>query len=362
MTSRRRYRAVFLTGARRLEIRETELERVAPGEVVVRIEAATTCGTDVKVYRRGGHPRMLTPPCPFGHEMTGRIEAIGEAVPDWEVGTAVVVANSASCGRCPACDRGRENLCHDLLYLNGAFAELVVVPERFVRRSLHLRPTGLDPVVAALAEPLACVLHGLERMRIDPTAGADGSAGAALVLGAGPIGLMFSHLLAIAGWRVTLEDRHDDRLALARRLGARHARRPGEVASPAAGSDFAVTIDATGTPGGWERAIAAVASGGTVNLFGGCAPGTRLGLDATRVHYDEIALLGSYHHRPATFRRALDLLARADCPLDLLITRQAPLDGVAEALEEMSARRALKVAIVPSGDSSPAPGPADLSA
>lgn len=348
MTVPESFQAIFLTGPRQLELRRVPLARPKPGDVVVEIEAATTCGTDVKVFRRGGHPRMLVPPCPFGHEITGRIVAVGREVSEWEIGAEVVVANSASCGLCRSCLEGRENLCSDLVYLNGAFAELIVVPERFVARSLYRRPDGLEPTVAALAEPLACVLHGLDRMGIDPVRARE--PGEALVLGAGPIGLMFTYLLATSGWRVTIEDRHAERRDLARRLGALWAHRPGED-PPADGSEtgYAATVDATGTPAGWERAVGAARPGALVNLFGGCAPGTRLELDTSRMHYDEITVLGSYHHRPATFRRALDVLARPDCPLERLVTRSAPLDGVGAALEAMMERRELKVAILPLG-------------
>lgn len=341
------YRSVFLVGPGRIEIRRPELRLPGPGEVLVRLEAATTCGTDVKVFRRGGHPRMLVPPCPFGHEMSGRIARVGAGVEDWGEGDAVVVANSASCGGCAPCRRGRENLCVDLRYLNGAFSEYLLVPEPFVRRSLYRRPPELDPALAALAEPLACVVHGLERM--EATAPGDEAPRDALVLGAGPIGLMFVHLMAADGRAVTLVDPHAERRDLATRLGARHVLSVTELDSATERTDggFAATVDATGTPNGWQAAISAVRPGGLVNLFGGCAPGTRIEVDATRLHYEEISLIGAYHHRPATFRSALERLAAPGCPLRHLVSRTAPLEGVGAALEDMIARRVVKVAILP---------------
>lgn len=330
-------RCVFLTGPERIEVRRVEVQPPDAGELLVRIEAATTCGTDLKVFHRGGHPRMLSPPCPFGHEMSGRIAAVGAGVEGWALDDPVVVANSASCGDCRPCRRGRENLCPELLYLNGAFAEYVLLPERFVGRSLYRRPADLGPVPAAIAEPLACVVHGLERMALsDPDE--------VLVLGGGPIGLMFVFLLATAGHRVTLLDPHAERLELARQMGAERTAAPATLGER---ESFAAAVDATGTPGGWQVAIDAVRPGGVVDLFGGCAPGTRIEIDATRLHYDEITLLGAYHHRPATFRRAIEVLAAPGCPLEGLISRRAPLEGVGEALRDMEARRAVKVAILP---------------
>ncbi|MEO7793773.1 MAG: alcohol dehydrogenase catalytic domain-containing protein, partial [Thermoanaerobaculia bacterium] len=164
-----RARAVFLLGPGELELREVEVPRPAVGELLVAIEAATTCGTDLKVWRRGGHPRMLEVPGPFGHEMTGRVVAVGagSGTPSpFREGDAVIVANSAACGRCPTCEIGRENLCPDLVYLNGAYADYLLVPEPFAARSTYLRPTGLALELAALAEPLACVEHGLERLAL----------------------------------------------------------------------------------------------------------------------------------------------------------------------------------------------------
>jgi len=119
-----------------LDVREVPVPEPGPGELLLRVGAATTCGTDVKVFRRGGHPRMLKVPSPFGHEMAGTVAAVGAGVSRFREGDRVAVANSAPCGRCRACLRGHENLCSDLLYLNGGFAEYLLVPPRAVERSV----------------------------------------------------------------------------------------------------------------------------------------------------------------------------------------------------------------------------------
>ena len=179
----------MLLGPEEIEIRDVPVPRPGEGEMLLKVEAATTCGTDVKVFRRGGHPRMLKAPTLFGHEMAGRVAALGPGVRGYAVGDAIVVANSAPCLQCEPCRRGRENLCEDLHYLNGAFAEYLLVPRRFVERNIHRIPDGLSFERAALAEPLACVLHGIDACELDRY-GALGPV-EILIFGGGPIGLLF---------------------------------------------------------------------------------------------------------------------------------------------------------------------------
>lgn len=331
-----------------MELREVPLSRPGPGELLVRIGAATTCGTDVKVLRRGGHPRMLRPPTPFGHEMAGTVVAVGPEQERWTVGDRVVIANSAPCGVCEWCRRGRENLCSALEYLNGAFAEYVLVPRRFAQASTWPVPGGLSFEVAALAEPLACVLHGLEICNLDDDSDV-------VVYGGGPIGLLFVGLLAGAGHRVVLADPNPPRLDSARRMGAAEAVRVSRDGVEADrlrghsryGDGYDLAIEATGSPVAWEDALASARPGGTVLLFGGCRPGTVIPLDTHRLHYSELTIKGAYHHRPATFERALDLLAAGRVPTGELLSSERPLGEVEDALRSMMRKEALKVVIRP---------------
>jgi L-iditol 2-dehydrogenase len=346
--SRGNTRTIYLLGAERLELREEAAREPGPGEIAVRIEAATTCGTDVKVFRRGGHPRMIRPPAPFGHEMAGTVEAVGPGAARWRPGDRVVVANSAACGQCAQCRRGAENLCADLQYLNGAFADRILVPRRFAERSTHGIPDALPFEVAALAEPLACVLHGIEASAIH------GRSDVA-VYGAGPIGLLFAGVLATQGHRVTLADPNEARLRVGQELGAARivllARGGGQekvvVAEAEDPAGFDLAIDATGVPDVWLAAIASVRPGGSVNLFGGCAQGTSIPLDTHRIHYSEITVKGAYHHRPPNFARAIEVLAEGALDARLLLSAERPLEDVEEALRSMMRKEALKVVIRP---------------
>jgi len=351
MSIPRTMQGAMLLGPEQIEIRDVPVPHPGEGELLLKIEAATTCGTDVKVFRRGGHPRMLKTPTLFGHEMAGRVAAIGAGVRGFTTGDAIVVANSAPCLICEPCLRGRENLCEDLDYLNGAFAEYLLVPRRFVQRNVHHIPEGLSFERAALAEPLACVLHGIDACELAEF-GAQGPV-EILVFGGGPIGLLFVAALARMGQAPVLADPNPGRLEVGRTLGAVKTiavrRGGGQAATVRAetegGKGFWIAVDCTGQPGVWLDAVESVRPGGIVNLFGGCAPGTSIPLDTHLVHYSELTLKGVYHHRPDTFRRALALLADPAFKADLLLSGTQPIGGVVEALRSMIRKEALKVVI-----------------
>jgi L-iditol 2-dehydrogenase len=223
------------------------------------------------------------------------------------------------------------------------------VPARFVERNSHRIPDDLPFERAALTEPLACVLHGMEMSEL-PAGGAE-----VAVYGAGPIGLLFVGALARAGHRVILADVDAGRLETGLRLGAAEAVRiePGSSGADAVrartegGRGAAVAVDATGAPEAWKEALVSVRPGGLVNLFGGCAPGTVVPIDATHLHYHEITVKGVYHHRPATVQAALDLLADPSFEASLLLSAECSIEGVEGALRSMMRKEALKVVVRP---------------
>jgi L-iditol 2-dehydrogenase len=342
-----RQRSAFLLGPGRIEVRELPLTPPGRGELVVRVGAATTCGTDLKVFLRGGHPSMLQVPGPFGHELAGTVAARGAGVERFREGDRVVVVNSAPCGACDFCRAGRENLCRDLAYLNGAFAEYLTVPERFVATSSYPCPDRLPFELAALTEPLACVLHGIESC---PVAEID----EIVLFGAGPIGLLFVAALAAAGRRVIAADLDEGRLATARAMGAAATVRVTDIdgtervrRATAGGEGAALVIEATGNPRAWEAALVSVRTGGTAILFGGCPPGTTVPLDTARLHYSEITVKGVYHHRPCTARRALDILASGAIDARPLLSSETGLGGLEVGLRAMQRREVLKVVVRP---------------
>lgn len=339
-------KAAVLHGKEDVRVEHVATRDPGPGEVRLDIHAALTCGTDLKVYKRGYHARMLVPPAVFGHEMAGVVGAVGAGVETVVVGDRVVVANSAPCGRCVHCGLGQENLCDDLLFLNGAYAESIVVPARLVERNLLKLKSSTAFVDAALVEPLACVVQGLSDLRVL-------SGERLLVVGSGPIGLMFVALARDAGCEVTVAGRGTERLSAALKLGAARAVEidsaaadPGRELRERAGKDFDVVVEAVGKPEAWEAAVQVVRKGGRVNFFGGCPAGTTIRLDTGLIHYSNLTLLASFHHTPATIRRALEEVEGGRIRAADFVTGECVLDGLPELFRSMAAgNRAVKTLI-----------------
>lgn len=339
-------KAAIFHGKGNIKIEEVTPPILKKGEVRVQIAVALTCGTDLKVVKRGYHAKMLTPPSPFGHELAGTICEITESAgghSHWKIGDPVVVANSAPCGACFFCRNHQENLCDDLQFLNGAYAETIAVPERFVKKNMVRLKPGTAFEDAALAEPLACVVQGIEDLNLK--AGQN-----VLVLGAGPIGLMFVALAKHLGCHVSVAGRGSNRLRAAQRLGAERVFDVGKEgnivqavtahaspAKPAVLPHFDVVIEAIGKPETWEAAVKLVRKGGTINFFGGCPGGTTVSLDTHTVHYSSLKLLASFHHTPRTFRRALEFIEAGVVRARDFVDGEWPLTKLPELFQQMAA-------------------------
>ncbi|MFL5964860.1 MAG: zinc-binding dehydrogenase [Gaiellaceae bacterium] len=287
-----------------------------PGEVLVQIELALTDGTDLKTFGRG-HPLLAREsPAPFGHEFCGLVD-----------GRRVVAANSAPCGACDGCTRGDQ--CLELVFLAGAYADWIVVPERIAAVNLHEVPPGVAPEVAAMVEPLACCLRGVERAGIH-------AGDTVAILGAGPIGLMLAACVADAGgWPVVVGGR-PERRELVELFGAESG----------AGTGADVVIEAAGSDAAWRDAVELVRPGGTVVMFSGLQRDARPPVDAYRLHYDELTVRGSFHHTPATVRAALGFLGSGAYPWERLVTHRVLLEEL-PALFADPPRDLLKGAVVP---------------
>jgi L-iditol 2-dehydrogenase len=309
-------RAARLYAPGDLRVEDVPKPEPGPGDVLVQVEVALTDGTDVKTFRRG-HPLLLREvPAPFGHEFCGIVD-----------GRRVVAANSAPCGACDGCRRREQ--CRELGFLAGAYADWLVVPERIAAVNMHHVPAGVAPEVAAMLEPLACCLRGVERAGVE-------AGDAVAILGAGPIGLMLAACVADAGGRPVIVGGRPERRALAATVGA-------EIGD-ARGAD--VVIEAAGTEEAWQASVELVRPGGTVVMFGGLPPAAGPPLDAYRLHYEELTIRGSFHHTPATVRAALAFLASGAYPWEQLVTHRVLLQDL-PALFEDPPRDLLKAAVTP---------------
>lgn len=342
-------KAAVLYGQEDLRVERVDIPEIGRGDLLVRVRAALTCGTDVKVFRRGYHAKMIVPPALFGHELAGDVVAAGATVTKFRAGDRIVAANSAPCGACFYCRRGNENLCDDLLFNNGAYAEYIRIPSRIVERNTYPIPDHVAYQDAALSEPLACVLRGLDETGIR-------SGDTVAIMGLGPIGLMFVRLAKVYGARVIALGRRQTQLDRARRMGADElvisSGDPEIIVSRVRdlteGHGADVAIEAVGLPETWQTAVGLLRKGGVVNFFGGCPKDSRVTLDTSMLHYSEITCTASFHHTPAHIQKALDIVSRGEIGARDFVNRVEPLDKILEVMQHlMSHNGHMKTAIIP---------------
>jgi L-iditol 2-dehydrogenase len=342
--------AAVLYGREDLKIESVDIPALSDDEVLIRVKVALTCGTDLKVWKQGFHPRMIEPPAIFGHELAGIVEAQGRKVNGGiHAGMRVVPSNSAPCNLCLFCRKDHANLCEDLLFNNGAYAEYIRIPGRIVRQNLLQIPDHVSFVDAAMVEPLACVLRGIEETGIQP-------GDTTVVVGCGPIGLKFIRILSGRGVRVIALGKRKSQIRAAERLGASAAFDVSTLENPVqtvrrltdGGRGADSVIEAVGSPATWQWAIQMVRKGGTVNLFGGCPRGSLVQFDPAALHYSEVTIKSTFHHTPRFIREALDSIARGEVRASDFITGEIPLSELPQMFEHMKHRNGeLKTAVIP---------------
>jgi len=341
-------KAALLYGVKDLRIEDVELPKVEAGEVLVKVRAATTCGTDLKIFQRGYVEKVIKLPTIFGHEWAGDVVEVNKGL-DWpEKGMRVRAGNSAPCLHCTMCQRGEYNLCENMIWLWGAYAEYIKIPARMVFVNMQEIPSGVAYEEAAITEPLACVLHGVEEARVK-------LGDVVVIIGAGPIGLL--HLLTVRKMganRVLMIDLVDERLNFAEKLGAdeiingKTEDAVEKVRQLTGGYGADVAIEAIGLPATWEQAIRLVRKGGTVLEFGGCPPGTEIKVNTETLHYGELTVLGAFHATPLHFRKALDMIASRTIDVRPLVTKRMKLEEIRQAFEILSTSKTeIKIAIAP---------------
>src|SRR6266436_851673 len=315
--------AAVLYGSEDLRIEKIDVPALAADEVLVRVRLALTDGTDLKVWKRGD--------------------------PRWRIGMRVIAANSAPCLRCYHCRRGQENLCDDLLFNNGAYADYMRIPGRIVVENMLEVPHSVDDQSAALAEPLACVLRGIHEMEVR-------AGDTAAVIGCGPIGLMFVRMLSRRGVRVIALARRAAPLEVAKHLGATAminvTETPDVVAVVMALTEDQLgpdsVVEAAGNPATWKQALTMVRRGGVVNFFSGLPSTTRVEIEPAAIHYSELKLISPFHHTPRFIREALEAIRRGDISARDFVTEEIRLADLPQAFERMKSRSGeIKLAVKP---------------
>jgi L-iditol 2-dehydrogenase len=365
--------ACILVKPGKIELHEMETPEPSYGEILVKIKAALTCGTDLKAFLRG-HP-LIPMPGVFGHEFSGVVTEAGKGIRRFREGDAVMSVHTAPCLKCIFCRKRLYNLCERIMHTKvlGAFAEYILLPSHIVKRNVFHKPKNLSFEEAAFLEPLSCVVYSVDPLRIK-------KGDSALIFGAGPIGLLHLLLLKRRGARVAVADMREERLQTAKKLGADFVFRTpspqsppikgGEEAGDAGnknpiapsplvacdelsrvgkgkGDGFDYVFECTGMPEVWEASVDYVRRGGTVILFGGCKAGTTVIYDTKRLHYDEIALRGVFHYTPSDVKKAYELLREGKLSVSNLISGRFPLTHTQNVFEKLSKGAGLKYAIVP---------------
>jgi len=343
-----RMKAAMLYGIKDLRVEDVEMPKVEAGEVLVKVKVATTCGTDLKILQRGYVEKVIKLPTIFGHEWAGEVVEVSESLEWPRKGMRVRAGNSAPCLRCTMCQKGKYNLCENMIWLWGAYAEYIKVPARMVLVNMQEISEHVSFEEAAITEPLACVLHGVEE--------ADVKLGDTVaIIGAGPIGLL--HLLTakkMGTEKAIMIDLVEERLKFAEKLGADETVNAGKmdvvetVRKLTGGYGADVVIEAIGLPATWEQALKLVRKGGTVLEFGGCPPGTEVRVNAEMLHYGEVTVTGAFHTTPLHFRKALNLIASRTIDVRPLITKKMKLEDIKEVFEILSTSKTeIKIAINP---------------
>ena len=340
-------RQAVLVEPGRIELRDYVAPHPGPGELLIQIRCALSCGTDLKTFRRG-HP-LWELPMPFGHEFSGVVMEAGEGVTAFKPGDEVMAAPTAPCGICFYCQHGQENLCDDAVgrMVHGAYADVLVLPAHVVARNTFIKPANLPFEEAALLEPLSCVVHAIEMARPDKNE-------TVVILGGGAFGLLHMLALRAAGVReVVVVGRGRDRLKWAENLGAdrvvdaRSGDAAAEIARLNGGFGPDLVIECTGHVEVWQDAFARVRRGGRVIFFGGCAPGTALNIDTRRMHYDNLTLMAPFHYRPRDVRRAYELLAGRALNAGAIVNARMRLGELAQVFDMLERGVVLKCAVIP---------------
>ncbi|MHA1377493.1 MAG: zinc-binding dehydrogenase [Candidatus Helarchaeota archaeon] len=345
-------KAAIFHGPKNVVLEETDVPNISDDEVLVKIKASTTCGTDRKLFLRPGkkYPSYFKPPTIFGHEISGIIHEIGKNVTGYEIGQPVYVHDSAPCLKCFYCKIGRHSLCDNIAWSWGTWTEYLRVPKEIIQAGnmIPFSEKDLSFAEASLTEPLSCVLMGVERSNI-------GLGDSVVINGAGPIGLFWTNLVKNKGAKIIQVDLKNERLEIAKKLGADIILNAGEEEdiiqavkdNTPEGRGADIAVEAIGYPQTWETTVKMARKGGLVNLFGGPPPTSSFSVETSLLHYHELTLIGVFHTTPRYVQAAINLLTNKKINTNVFITEKLKLDDLDKILDNLVNQKGIKTAILP---------------
>ncbi len=343
-------RAVRLYDKLDLRLEEMSEPRARAGEVLVRIQCAFVCGTDVRMYNNGRAGISPANPRVLGHEFAGAIKFVGDGVADYTEGMRVAVAPNYGCGHCDRCAGGNTQLCHQQraigISVDGAFAEIVRIPARAVQQgNICVLPDHLSFHSAALAEPFSCVYNAYEKIGIFP-------GDSVLIIGAGPIGVMHAKMARLAGaGRIIMNDLSQERLETAAKIVPQiepvlSGDLPGEIRRLTEGAGVDLVITAASVAAIQQVAFSLAGMNGRIMFFGGLPKGNSLvRLDTNEIHYKQLTVSGTTMQSLAQYRKILDLLASGTLNGDDIVTGAAEFGDVTAVVDQISRGAGLKTAL-----------------
>ena len=345
-----RMKAAVFYGPRDVRVEAVARPLAGEGEVVLRVLRCAVCGTDKRIFTHG--QKNVVPPAITGHEIVGTVHEIGPGTDGrLKTGQKVIVATVIGCGRCVYCRRKQYNLCDSFTALGydyaGGFAEYVKVPAPAVAQGNVIPiPASMSIERAALVEPLSCCLNGQEYLAAQP-------GDRALILGAGPIGLMHANILKARGCDpIIVTDISDERLAYVRELGlgqtvnTANGNGVERVLEAAGGEKFDVAITANSVKATQAEALKLVRKKARVSFFAGIPKDDPvLGIDTNLIHYQEISIFGCFASNLQHYHQALEMVSRDDLPWERFITHSFKLDDMVKAYAVMEAGQGIKTII-----------------
>ena len=326
-------KAVMYRGIGQIAVEEIAKPEMNADDYLVEVLYAGLCGTDIKTYKQGH--RYFTPPCVLGHEFTGRIIAAGPEVDASLVGKKVVVAPYSGCGHCEMCESGFEELCTTWPRPGtaGAFTELLTVSKALSEAAMLVMEDEMDEKVMSLAEPFACILNSMGKSKVKPGQ-------TALVIGAGPMGLLHIEGLKMAGAsEILVSEFNETRGKIAESMGAKVIN-PGktpdvkaEIKKLLGGKKLDQIFVCVGIPAVVEDAMKLIDKGGTVNIFGGLISGCTITIDPNIIHYSEVSVVGTFGFSSKNFMDAARSIAEGKVDLSRLVTHEFALEDADKAFE-----------------------------